>query len=70
MPRKRVRIDPGEQFANIENIMGAIHQSEAEHARRSKMGTAEAAEKVSRAAAAATLESMCFSWQLSDVDFE
>jgi hypothetical protein len=70
MPQKRVRINPGEQFANIENIMGAIHQSEAEHARRSKIGTTEAAEKVSRAAAAATFKSMCFSWQLSNVDFK
>ena len=69
MPRKRVRIDPGEQFANIENIMGAIHQSEAEQARRNKMSTAEAAEKASREAAARSLASMCFSWQLSYTAF-
>ena len=69
MPRKRVRIDPGEQFANIENIMGAIHQSEAEQARRNKMSTAEAAEKASREAANRSLASMCFSWQLSYTDF-
>jgi len=49
MPRKRVQIDPNEQFANIENIMEAIHQSEAEHARRKKT----AAEKAAMAAAAA-----------------
>ena len=69
MPRKRVRIDLGEQFANIENIMGAIHQLEAEQARRSGMSAEEAAKKASRAAAATTLESMCFQWQLSYVDF-
>jgi hypothetical protein len=69
MPRKRVRVDPGEQFANIERIMGAVHQSEAEQARRSRMSAEEAAKKASRAAAAASLESMCFQWQLSYVDF-
>jgi len=69
MPRKRVRIDPGEQFANIENIVGAIRQSEAEEARRSRMSTAEAAEKASREAAARSFASMCFSWQLSYTDF-
>ena len=69
MPRKRVRINPGEQFANIENIMSAIHRAEAEQARRNKLNPAEAAEKASRAAAKVTLESMCFQWQLSYVDF-
>jgi hypothetical protein len=68
MPRKRVRIDPGEQFANIENIMGALNQSAAEQARRSERSAAEAAEKVSRDAAAVTFDSMCFKWQLSTVD--
>jgi hypothetical protein len=69
MPRKRVRVDPAEQFANIENIMGAIHQSEVEQARRGRMSAEEAAKKASRAGAAASLESMCFNWQLSYVDF-
>jgi hypothetical protein len=69
MPRKRVRIDPGKQFAHIGSIMGAIHQSEAEQARRSRMSVEEAVKKASRAAAAANLESMCFQWQLSYVDF-
>jgi hypothetical protein len=67
MPQKRVQINPDEQFANIKNIMGAIHLSE--QSRRNKMTPAMAAEKASRAAAAATLESMCFQWQLSFVDF-
>ena len=49
MPQKRVQIDPNKQFANIKNIMEAIHQSEAEHARRKKT----AAEKAAMAAAAA-----------------
>jgi hypothetical protein len=69
MPRKRVRIDPGEQFANIENIMGALNQSAAEQAQRSERSAAEAAEKASRDAAAATFDSMCFEWQLSTVDY-
>ena len=49
--------------------MGAIRQSEAEEARRSRMSTAEAAEKASRDAAARSFASMCFSWQLSYIDF-
>jgi hypothetical protein len=69
MPRQRVQINPGEQFANIENIMGAIHQSEAEQAQPSRMSATEAAEKASRDAAAATFKSMCFEWQLSYVNY-
>ena len=62
MPRKRVRIDLNEQFANIENIMKAIHQLEAEHARRKKAAAEKAA---TGAAEAPTLDSMCSHWQLS-----
>ena len=47
--------------------MGAIHQLEAEQARRSRMSAAKAAEKASRDTAAATFKSMCFKWQLSNV---
>jgi hypothetical protein len=64
-PRKRIRIDPNEQFANIGDIMSAINQSAAEQAQRSRTTAAEAAERAAIAAAAATLESMCNSWQLS-----
>jgi hypothetical protein len=55
MPRKRVRIDPNEQFANI---MEAIHQSEAEQASRTSRKEAKAAEKAGIAAAIAAHESM------------
>jgi hypothetical protein len=53
MPRKRVQIDPNEQFANIEGIVEAIHQSEAEQASRRSRKEAKAAEKAAIAAAIA-----------------
>jgi hypothetical protein len=66
MPRKRVQIDPDEQFANIENIMKAIHQSEAEEASRRKRAASETAKKgAAGAAEVPTLDSMCSQWQLS-----
>jgi hypothetical protein len=58
MPRKRVQIDPNEQFANIENIVEAIHQSEAEQASRRSRKEAKAAEKAAIAAAIAAHKSM------------
>jgi hypothetical protein len=45
--------------------MSAINQSAAEQAQRSETTAADAAEKAAIATAAATLESMCNSWQLS-----
>lgn len=63
-PRKKVRIDPQERFANIENIMAAIRQSAAAQAAKGSTTDEEAAEIAAAATAAATLESMCNVWQL------
>ncbi|KAF2785431.1 hypothetical protein K505DRAFT_193367, partial [Melanomma pulvis-pyrius CBS 109.77] len=43
-PRKRVQVDQNQRFANIENIVGAIHQSAAQAAHRSRTTAEEAAE--------------------------
>jgi hypothetical protein len=56
------------QFANLKNTMGAIRLLEADQAQRNKITPAMAAGKASRAAAG-TLESTCFQWQLSYLDF-
>jgi phage host-nuclease inhibitor protein Gam len=69
MPRKRVRIEPGEQFANTENVMGALNQPVAEQVRRSRRSSRQVAEKPSRDVSGATFESMCFEWQLPSVDY-
>jgi hypothetical protein len=63
-PRKRVRLDPNERFADIENIWEAKRQSEAETARRRISAAEQAEENAAAATAAATLESMCNQFQI------
>ena len=58
-PRKRVRVDPNQRFAEVENIVAAMRQSAATEAQRSRTTLENTAERT----AAETLQSMCSKWQ-------
>jgi hypothetical protein len=63
-PRKRVQVDPNQRFAEVEDIMAAIHRSAATAAQRDRAIIERATERAAAATAAATLQSMCSQWQL------
>lgn len=63
-PRKRVQVDPNQRFAEVEDIMAAIHRSAATAAQRDRATIERATERAAAATAAATLQSMCSQWQL------
>jgi hypothetical protein len=59
MTQKCVWIDPNESFLNIENVVSAMHQPEAQQAARRRMTTAEVVGKAAIATTATFFESMC-----------
>jgi len=64
-PRQRVRQDPNQRFANVENIMEAINKSKATKARRERSTKKKKARATVTTASATSIESMCTQWQLN-----
>ena len=62
--RKRVQVDPNQRFAEVETIREAIHAAEALAAQQGRSTILSTPEGVAAATAAATLQSMCTTWQL------
>jgi hypothetical protein len=63
-PRKKVRVDPNQRFADIDTIMVAVQASRLLEAQRDANAEEHAAERVAAEVAAQTLQSMCTEWQL------
>ena len=62
--RKRVQVDPNQRFAEVESIREAMRAAEALAAQQGGYTIEGAAETAAAATAAATLQSMCTTWQL------
>ena len=63
-PRKKVRVNPNERFAEIDTIMVAVQASQLLEAQRDSNAEERAAERVAAETAAQTLQSMCTEWQI------
>ena len=63
-PRKKVRVNPNERFAEIDTIMVAVQASQLLEAQRDSNTEERAAERVAAETAAQTLQSMCTEWQI------
>jgi len=63
-PRKKVRIDPNQRFASIDQIMIAKQASALLEQQNSSPDKEKEAEKLAAEVAAKTLQSMCSEWQL------
>jgi hypothetical protein len=63
-PRKKVRVNSNQRFADIETIMVAVQASQLLKAQRDDNAKEKAAENIAVKTAAQTLQSMCTEWQL------
>jgi len=63
-PRKKVRVNSNQRFADIETIMVAVQASQLLEAQRDDDAKEKAAENIAVKTAAQTLQSMCTEWQL------
>ena len=61
---KKVAVNPNKKFVNIDDIKKAQEEAAASQMKKDAKKQELEAKKASEAIAAATLESMCFQWQL------
>ncbi|KAI1507042.1 hypothetical protein Ptr86124_014017 [Pyrenophora tritici-repentis] len=63
-PRKKVRVNLNQRFADVDTIMVAVQASQLLQAQRDVNAEEKAAERTAAETAAQTLQSMCTEWQL------
>ena len=63
-PRKRVRIDPNQRFADIEKIVEAMKETETQQAQNKSSKAPAASPAAAKDTTVPAFESMCTKWRL------